>query len=98
MLMRYVCTKAKLARQWVVGDGHLDVVRCEGIDAVRYYLEILDVADRLYRDRVRLREIRSEVVKQLDEGVERFAYPSVLIQMDLLLRESPVDSWIEPEG
>jgi hypothetical protein len=92
MLMRYVETKFRLAQRWSVGDGHLAVSRGEQIDWVPYYLEVLDVADLLYQERVRLREIRSEIVKQLDERVEQFAYPSILLHMDLLLRGSPVGS------
>jgi hypothetical protein len=88
MLMRHVETKLRLVQRWAVGNGHLAAGPHQKIDWLQFYLEVLDVADLLYQERVRLREIRSEIVRQLDERVEQFAYQSILLQMDLLLRGS----------
>jgi hypothetical protein len=90
--MRYVETKLKLAQRWALVDGFLAVRRGTNLDLVQFYLEVLDVADLLYQQRVRLREIRSEIVKQLDERVEEFAYANILLHMDLLLRGSRAGS------
>jgi hypothetical protein len=88
MLMRHVETKLALAQRWAVGNGFLGAGGGEEHNWVQFYREILGVADLLYQERVRLREIRSEIIKQLDERVEEFAYPSILLQMDLLLHGS----------
>ena len=70
-------------------DGLLSVRRGADADGVRYFLEVLDVADVLYRSRIRLRKIRSRIVEQMDERAERFAYDCLLLNMDLLLRSMP---------
>jgi hypothetical protein len=92
MLMRYVESKLRLAQRWALSDGYLAVYRGKEIDWVQLYLEVLDIADLLYQERVCLREIRGEIVKQLDERVEQFAYANTLLHMDMLLRGSRVGS------
>jgi hypothetical protein len=92
MLMRHVETKLRLAQSWTVCDGYLAACRGKESDWVRFYLEVLDVADLLYQERIRLREIRSEIVKQLNERVEEFAFPDILLHMDLLLHRSRAGS------
>jgi hypothetical protein len=88
MLMRHVQTKLTLAQRWTVGNGSLAASPKQEINWVRFYLEVLDVADLLYQERVRLREIRSGIVKQLDERAESFNYHNILLHMDMLLRVS----------
>ena len=92
MLMRHVETKLRLAQRWTVGNGSLAASPNQEIDWVQFYLEVLDVADLLYQERVRLREIRSGIVNQLDERAESFNYHNILLQMDLLLRGSRAGS------
>jgi hypothetical protein len=93
LLIREVETRVRLFSRWEVKDEMLIVHPGweriahpgEGVDWVRYFLEVLDVADLLYQDRVRWRATRRKLAEQLDEGVERCAYPSILLNMDLLL-------------
>ena len=47
----------------------------------------LDVADLLYQERIRLREIRREIALQMDAQAEQFAFESILLNMDLLLQQ-----------
>ena len=47
----------------------------------------LDVADLLYQERIRLREIRREIALQMDARAEQFAFESILLNMDLLLQQ-----------
>jgi hypothetical protein len=92
MLMRHVETKLRLAQRWTVVNYGLAARPDEEIDWIQFYLEVLDVADLLYQERIRLREIRSEIVKQLDERIEDFHYENILLQMDMLLRGSHAGS------
>jgi hypothetical protein len=86
ILLRHAETRLGLTYRWEVLDGLLSVRRSADVDWVRYFLEVLDVADVMYRSRIRLREIRSRIVKQMDERAEEFAYDTILSKLDLLLR------------
>ena len=48
ILVRRVVTKLRLVHPWEVLDGLLSVRRGADADGVRYFLEVLDVADVLY--------------------------------------------------
>jgi hypothetical protein len=65
----------------------LYVPRGDHVDWVQYFLEVLDVADLLYQERIRLREIRREIALQMDARAEQFAFESILLNMDLLLQQ-----------
>jgi hypothetical protein len=96
--MQYVEPRLKLSQAWIVRESHIVVRRREETAWVDYFLEVLDVADLLYQRRFLLREIRSDMIKKLDEQVERFSYSSVLLHMDLLLRDSPEGPLLAQNG
>ncbi len=100
ILVRHVETKMRLAHRWEVHNGSLEVVPGMEVDWVRYFLEVLDVADHLYQEQVRLREIRREIVAHLDEQVYNFYFKNILLNIDILLRGMPVGMRlpIGPEG
>jgi hypothetical protein len=98
MLMRHVEMKLRLAHSWAVGNGYLGARCGEEQNRVRFYREVLDVADLLYQERARLREIRSEIIKKLDERIEDFDYPSILLQMGLLLQGTLAGSLLGHKG
>ena len=87
ILIRHVETKLRLRERWQVENGMLYVPHGELVDWVEYFLEVLDVADLLYQERIRLREIRREIALQMDAQAEQFAFESILLNMDLLLQQ-----------
>jgi hypothetical protein len=89
ILIRHIETGLRLDQTWKVEDTLLSVRGPMGGDWIRYYLEVLDVADALYRERVRLREIRGRIVEQMDELAEEWAYQSILSKMESLLGHRP---------
>ena len=100
ILIRYAATKLRLAHRWEVENGTLFVPRGADADWVRYFLDVLDVAELLYQDRLRLREIRTAIVGQMDGRVKWFSYESILLTMDVLVRGTPLglqETRIAPE-
>jgi hypothetical protein len=89
ILIRSIGTRLRLDQTWKVEDILLSVRGPMGGDWVRYYLEVLEVADLLYRERVRLREIRGKIVGQLDVRAEEWDYESIISRMESLLEDSP---------
>jgi hypothetical protein len=89
ILIRSIGTRLGLDQTWNVENALLSVRGPVGGDWVRYYLEVLEVADSLYRERVRFREIRGKIVGQMDERAEEWAYECILSRMESLLRDSP---------
>jgi hypothetical protein len=87
ILIRDVEAKLRLRERWQVENGMLYVPRGDHVDWVEYFLEVLDVADLLYQERIRLREIRREIALQMDARAEQFAFESILLNMDLLLQQ-----------
>jgi hypothetical protein len=98
ILIRHVATRLRLDQAWKVEDTFLSVPCPMGGDWVRYYLEVLDVADLFYRERVRLREIRGKILEQLDGSAEGWAYESILSRMESLLGEASASSSFELGG
>ena len=89
ILIRSIGAGLRLDQTWKVENALLSVRGPVGGDWVRYYLEVLEVADSLYRERVRLREIRGKIVGQMDERAEEWAYERILSRMESLLGDSP---------
>lgn len=87
ILVRHVQDQMSLANCWKVENGLLTVHYPADRDWIRFYLEVLDVADLLYRERVRLREIRGKVVEQMDKRAEEWAYEDILSKMKSLVSD-----------
>jgi len=64
LLQSYIKPRFSLANKWTP-DGSL--IYCQQIDRLdMFYLEILDVADALYLNRIQLRRIRQWIIKELN--------------------------------
>jgi hypothetical protein len=91
MLVRHVRQQMSLANHCKVEDGLLSVGCPVERNWLQFYLEVLDAADLLYRQRVHLREIRGKIVEQIDERAEEWAYEDILSKMESL-HELPLAS------
>ena len=85
ILLRHVREQMSLTIRWEVEGIQLSIGRPKDRDWVRFYLEVLDVADLLYRERVRLRETRRKVVEHLDQRAEEWADEDILSKMNSLV-------------
>jgi hypothetical protein len=64
LLQSYVKPRLSLANEWTP-DG--SSIACQEIDRLdKFYLEILDVADALYLNRIQLRRIRQWIITELN--------------------------------